>query len=1065
MKRKDYSDIENILEEKANRLESSVKYSGAIRDSKSEKRAEKERKERRGYDFPYRQIVAAVLAMVIVGAGTFGTLKFLERIGAQRLEQQGSYGAQEGSQEANDNAASDDVLNKIEPVEYDDPGDEYGGKAVYVTSGDKVYYPFVCSESLMAVINYVTPVFDYSGRLNIVNNVKDRDWTVLNVNISFPGIESYDRTFDGMSLDQICAFIDGHVTERYYVYLKVTWDDPNDENAVIYYVDFAIRRTAVSDKFEDVIKFDIDYNSGAPVDNNLLSRISGAIPAFSSAERVKCETAEALGYSIYTYDAAPAEFSSVHLAACIIDEYGDLLFDFPLNTELWYAAKTPGGHPTFFYVKRHALTSNGWTYADLYAYDTVTKEETLVISVGPKGLHSRSNLRVFGNISYDEETKELMISFYDYYTNVWNPDDKATWPDPFASVPIKWNGEKYVVEGIEGSRLSEEFASAAKTEEEIKKEQLKAEAEDKAAGRMYVTSGDMIEYPALTRAAVYEDNKLYELYYNVDTTLIEYAEPLKVHNKIRKGWNIEISVSKSEYVFYDTESFVEYLNALYAVITEDLYTYVEMNITWGNEEDSYTYGFTLYMKADKNNYNSGNTSSVEKPSGNEDFVLLFDGKETVAPVKYYEWEIEENERVRQHYYNIDDVPVLDISSAAGSVAYAYDTDKLTLMDTVISRFNWDSAMSVGANVDITWALREHTTENTYSTSLIYVEAEFQKNDGSGKYVSYVYAVSSGKPGCFPYSNNGDGLADLKVSDGKNVYAPKGERIKRYGGIDNLNHHMFNSVTHAYYKVPELTLENGLTFTMNRGYYIDSAVAFPDVELAEREEYSDVSGTHIDTWLSNLPWNEYYVGIILRGDTPEYNAISGTYRIAYVIKISKGVTSNTSEIDHSAQVAELDGWLSQRMWYGMTVDDLVTRVGSLSDNGLSFKTRFLAGDYSQCNVEDGYSFVAYRSDHYDVIFTSSHDGPPHVLLEARVIMREGAEFELPFGITLDMSPAEALNALGYTQEQITAMDGYACSGAYELRYNDRFLTLTYHCNGAVVGIELGSEPQMYMETAE
>lgn len=1058
MKRKDYSDIENILEEKANRLESSVNYSGAIRDSKSEKRAEKERKERRGYDFPYRQIVAAVLAMVIVGAGTFGTLKFLERIGAQRLEQQGSYGAQEGSQEANDNkendnAPADGVLNKIEPVEYD-PSGENSSEYLYVTSGDKVYHPFVWEEH--NIIDCTVLPFEYSGKLNIVNNVKDRDWTVLSTSFWFPGIQSYDRTFADMDLKMICSWIDRYESDGMYrVTFKVTWDDPDDENAVIYYVDFTIKRTTVSDKFEDVIKFDIDYTDGTAEQYAQLSDDGYT----RYIDKLKCDAAEALGYSIYSYNVAPPEISSIDRAAGIFDEYGDLLFEFPLNTELWYAAKTPSGHPTFFYVKWHALTSNGWTYADLYAYDTVTKEETLVISVGPEGLHSQSNLQVIGDLSYEEQ--KLLISFYDNNrkTNIWNPYDKSTWPDPFAAQPIKWNGEKYVVEGIEGWRLSEEFASAAKTEEEIKKEQLKAEAEDKAAGRMYVTSGDMIEYPALTRAAVYEDNKLYELYYNVDTTLIEYAEPLKVHNKIRKGWNIEISVSKSEYVFYDTESFVEYLNALYAVITEDLYTNVEMNITWGNEEDSYTYGFTLYMKADKNNYNSGNTSSVVKPSGNEDFVLLFDGKETVAPVKYYEWEIEENERVRQHYYNIDDVPVLDISSAAGSVAYAYDTDKLTLMNTVISRFNWDSAMSVGANVDITWALREHTTENKYSTSLIYVEAEFQKNDGSGKYVSYVYAVSSGKPGCFPYSNNGDGLADLKVSDGKNVYAPKGERIKRYGGIDNLNHHMFNSVTHAYYKVPELTLENGLTFTMNRGYYIDSAVAFPDIELAEREEYSGVSGTHIDTWLSNLPWNEYYVGIILRGDTPEYNVISGTYRIAYVIKISKGGTSNTSEIDHSAQIAELDGWLSQRMWYGMNEEDLL----NMAIEEKSLKPAILAGAPDQINHEDDGTFVRYKTESCDFLYFSKKD--THITTEVRMILHPGTNFALPFGITLDMSPAEALNALGYTQEQITAMDGYACSGAYELRYNDRFLTLTYHCNGAYVGIELGSDPQMYMETAE
>ncbi|MBO4422075.1 MAG: hypothetical protein J5879_01445, partial [Clostridia bacterium] len=436
-KNKDYSDIETALFDKAEKLESGVEYSGAVIKSKNVKRADKE-KEQRGFDFPGKQLVAAVLAMVIVGAGTFAGLKYLERLGAKRLAEQGvTPGTSqvgktvEGVPGTDSDRLNADEIAAVEPVEYD-PGNDYGSGYVYVTSGDKIYQPFICGQNRMAVIDYEPPKFAYSGRLNIVNNVKDRDWTVLSTNFYFPGIQSYDRTFAGMDLKMICSWIDRHESDcTYRVTFKVTWDDPNDESAEIYYVDFYVEKSTASAVFEDVVRFDIDYSSVEPIDYDVLSGVSSDIPALRLMQRVKCEAAEALGYSICMYDAAPVEVSMIYLTPCILDGNGEIMFDFQQSSDVWYAGKTPAGHPAFFYVKRHALTSNGWTYADLYAYDTVTKENTLIISVGPERLHSQSNLRVFGDISYDEETKELKISFYEDKTNIYNPEDKATWPEPF----------------------------------------------------------------------------------------------------------------------------------------------------------------------------------------------------------------------------------------------------------------------------------------------------------------------------------------------------------------------------------------------------------------------------------------------------------------------------------------------------------------------------------------------------------------------------------------------------------------------------------------------------------
>ena len=1067
-KNKDYSDIENALFDKANKIESGVNYSGAYRDSKNEKRVKRE-KSGRGFDFPGRQLVAALLAMVIVGAGTFAGLKTLERIGAKRLaEQGGAPGTSQGEQIAENvfdtdhNRSGADDISGVETIEYD-PGKENGEGLVYVTSGDKVYQPFICEQNRMALIDYLTPTFNYCGKMNIVNNVKDRDWTVLSTNIWFPGIQSYDRTFADMDLKMICSWIDRHESGTYRVTFKVTWDDPDDENAKIYYVDFCVEKSTESAVFEDVVKFDIDYSSGEPIDYDVLSGVSSDIPALRLMQRVKCEAAEALGYSICLYDAAPLEFSSIHLAACILDENGELMFEIMQNTDVWYAGKTPTCHPTFFCVKRHALTSNGWTYADLYAYDTVNKEETLVISVGPEGLHSQSNLRVYGDISYDDATKELKISFYEDKTNIWNPEDKATWPEPFATEQIKWDGGRYVVEGIDAGRLSEESANAYKTEEEIKREQLKAKTEEEANSRLYVTASGAEYYPALINAEIFEDHKVYQFEYKNDLPVIEYSEPFEVKNRIRTLWTIH-GIDAGNAGFADIDGLTDYLHKVSGSVYKVTYLEVNISVSWNND-NIYHYGFTLKFKA-----NDVTQKTDVTPSGYAKFAVIV-GKYAIAPYEYKEYDKSEVNEVNVTVNPAPDViPVIDVYALGEYeiIKYSYDTEAVTHVETRMGAYSGGTVLYSSPGSILTDA--RSMLRIPGASNVLYVESVFQKKDGSGKYISYIFAVSGGDPACYPFSSDGDGAAHFTVSDDNDTYAP---RAKYFYCSDRsvIENSRFTELNLQYYNVPTVVLTGSLEFRMKDGYHISKVIAFKDTKATEQNVYNGIEGLHLSTWLSKQPWGEFYAAVIVDKDGEESDEGNGNLT-AYVFRVVLASPSSNPEtveqiqtVDHSAQIEELQSWLSQRMWYGMTTDDLVTHIGSLSDNGISFKTRFLADDHSQLNVKEDYTFVAYRSEHYDIIFISSHDGPPYALLEARVIMKPGAEFDLPFGITLDMSPEQALSALGYTEEQITAMDGYASSGAYELRYNDRNLIITYQCNGACLGIELGSDPQMYIETAE
>ena len=567
MKQKDYSEIEEKLSRKAEKLEADINYSGAMRDSKTKEGIKREKKEKRSFDFPGRQLVAAALAMVIVGAGTFGALKFLEYKGAQRLAEQGSEGTSDGEKlaEADVNEVNPEKDLVIEPVEYD-PRNDYGSGYVYVTSGDKVYQPFICEQKRMAVIDYEPPKFEYSGKLNIVNNVKDREWTVLTANFWFPGKESYDVTFDGMDLKMICSWIDGHKSGTYRVTFKVTWDDPDDENAKIYYVDFYVEKSTESAVFEDVVRFDIDYTDNGdelkldlPLDHY-----------FSHVYEVNCDAAKALGYDIFWYDAAPIEVSSIEMGVCILDEKGNLVFDYQMTdyantilSEIWYARQTPSDHPMMFFLTSQLISSNGWVYSNLYAFDVTTKEEYLVISVGPEPHHSQSNLQVYGALSYENE--RMIVHYYDDLPrNIMNPYDKETWPDdPFAELPIKWNGSKYVVEGIDSVRYPiENYGADTGTDVYV---DPVTDTQDHSAwpydptGWVLVKSGSNQCAPAVTgyyKGSVRES-------YNIDIPVLEYGEnsTIEILNNVRTTWHLA-DVGIDGKPIQNLANFGEYLKTL-----------------------------------------------------------------------------------------------------------------------------------------------------------------------------------------------------------------------------------------------------------------------------------------------------------------------------------------------------------------------------------------------------------------------------------------------------------------------------------------------------------------------
>ena len=170
----------------------------------------------------------------------------------------------------------------------------------------------------------------------------------------------------------------------------------------------------------------------------------------------------------------------------------------------------------------------------------------------------------------------------------------------------------------------------------------------------------------------------------------------------------------------------------------------------------------------------------------------------------------------------------------------------------------------------------------------------------------------------------------------------------------------------------------------------------------------------------------------------------------------------------------DTWLRSKLFAGMRFEDLRKTVWKIDVGGYTIGTEYAAGNYKQVNYDGNGSFVRYGNDVYDWTFYAENDGlgEPEggTIREARLILRKGHKnFDLPCGITLDMTPHEALVQMGFSEEQITALEGKTTrNGGFEISYINNNLNITYliNENGYVtdIGVEItsGSQNEVYIE---
>ncbi len=181
-----------------------------------------------------------------------------------------------------------------------------------------------------------------------------------------------------------------------------------------------------------------------------------------------------------------------------------------------------------------------------------------------------------------------------------------------------------------------------------------------------------------------------------------------------------------------------------------------------------------------------------------------------------------------------------------------------------------------------------------------------------------------------------------------------------------------------------------------------------------------------------------------------------------------------EINTENPAEVFDTWLRSKLFAGMRFEDLRKTVWKIDVGGYTIGEEFAAGNYKQVNNDENGTFVRYGNDVYDWIYYAENDNVGEkeggTIREARLILKKGYKnFDLPCGITLDMTPHEALVQMGFSEEQITTLEGKTTrNGGLEISYINNNLNITYliNENGYVtdIGVEItsGSQNEVYIE---
>ncbi|MBR4256163.1 MAG: hypothetical protein IKQ18_03290, partial [Clostridia bacterium] len=462
MKKKDYSEIEEMLEKKAPRLEKSINYSGAVYSAESYKN----KKSGGSFRIPAMQVIGAFLAAAIVGGGTFGTLKYLEYKGGQMTASQGG--------ETEQTSASENDAGVIY-VKGDQSADNH---YIAVTSAGKTYYPAVMLESrerfqpsgLSDITNYdytesnVITV-PYGDGFCIKNNVTDREMNVVSVSINDPNDERAVTVPINTDLDGLYEYLSNAAGGTVMVEIKTTWDEGDDiyKYGTCFKVVKEASKPAEKDKFGNVTVINFHNPQNLSRDSIVYLKpypesVKIALPIendHTTVYHIVSDEAEALGFEIYLYNSQSDK--ALFAGLCVLDRDGKLVMNFEPGflrfapMYLIYAGDTPSNHPMFFFTSIQTLSGPDWHYTAVFSFDITTKKVTMLGKTGPKAYGSDS-FYTSGNLQYNEESKEIQYVVNERKSTIIQHSgtpDTVTTEDTFIFADrIIWDGEKYVLENL-----------------------------------------------------------------------------------------------------------------------------------------------------------------------------------------------------------------------------------------------------------------------------------------------------------------------------------------------------------------------------------------------------------------------------------------------------------------------------------------------------------------------------------------------------------------------------------------------------------------------------------------
>ena len=1016
-----------------------IMYRGSITEEALDPDRKKVKRQREGGGFftsPALQVTGAFLAAAIVGGGTFGALKYLEYLGAQRISGQPGDDTSISTEIEPDVTAPDnnnvpakdyeDLLAEITKVEYEDEASQ-GGYAEVLTGG-RIYllraYTYGVTtknsnDEIATELFDTAVIFDkeipFGGDFNIVNNVENREMEFLSAEIYKEdelGLTRFNAA-NGHGIDNIWEYMRGAEPGTYYVSVMVSWDfTPLKEVGDSYRVFTLPIKLIVSDSVNSGVKYD-ESNSFETA--HYIKVTSGGKKYYpyvhilsKSTDTMEIDYGEPDIEDItIPYNDDFRIVSNVVDKSCTVhsisvhDNYPqveseDLYFTSFAGLENHLKN---GFYSGSLYVKIVASWVDGTDYGIGFTVTKAPENDNKYIDVNEIYLSLNNFTEPLNiDISFPTETKYKnlrMLKNKDLYITVYRYETEDTDKNTYGLFITR--GDEFIAElpPVDGCVPPEMLLYVRQT-----------------------PSGDPTVFFTVCKNADNGDKwtTLYAL--DLVTCQLSYISSVGPHAYNMVSRVIDCGFS---YIVDTCALGLEVIGRPIPDIEADDYYAAPIRYENGaylidNPYPSYEKGKTYRPFEGFDDTGIVNRITVSTKSESyaiktgSDKTVVFDGFLSVS-----------NEDIIEEWVLIDGENKKELLRGNGNDIYKI-SDYISVL-SVIKQHGFIVEMETTDNVQFVFKLVQKQASTDTPTPRNYAKLVVELNGET---------VTPGIYSTWYQAKDSNDRLELTVQ------------------------------TEVY--IPNLTLSSPDAFTLE---YDENSVKLEGLRVYGIEEVLEGDPQFITEYAYDSTMSTVYVEAEFMLLTAGSNRAS---YVSYMFGLAKPggttgpqeqTTDPTSDFSSVLEPVgdEIKDYVASKMWNGMTWAQLVESLSRLKQ----LKQDILA-DNSASRIEeaDG-TFVKYAGDGvYDFLaFIEKNEE----IREARLILYSNAEFDLPCGITLEMTSEQALRKMGFTAEQISEMNGQFRHGDLTLWYSEAGLTVTSGLiDGASFGIELYPEGKTYKNTA-